>query len=166
LASFRIAVIAGFTISTLILLPCVWHRASKQGICEPRIHTWLAQLIAKGQRRVCTSRSNGKHLFDLMMLARRILWDLLPAENRRFRLRRVFSGGVSRSSRGHRTPAVLLTPCIAMLAYGYSISMRISNYISLPSESYSLRFLAEGIAVSQHGDAWRKQHGAVLWPRE
>jgi hypothetical protein len=119
-------------VSALVILPCLWHRHIEAGDLGSHVYNaWLAQLIAKGQAPglYVTTRWNNI-LFDLMLLhvgnwvgfaaAEKIVvsccvliffWGVFG-----------FIGVVT-----GRAPW-LLTPCIAMLACGYSFNMGFMNY--------------------------------------
>ena len=147
---FGSQVIAGFSISTLLLVPCWWHRRIEAGDLASHVYNaWLAQLIEKGQAPgLYIAKRWNNILFDVALLRVANLFGLAAAE------KVVVSAGVLVFFWGAfaliRTvterPPWFLTPCIAMLAYGYSFSMGFMNY-----------YLSLGLACFGLAMVWRVQ---------
>ena len=119
-------------LSAAVLIPCFWHRRIEAGDLGSHVYNaWLVQLIEKGQAPgLYIARQCDNILFDVMLLglakavgfaaAQRIAVSLCVL---------VFFWGVfAFISAVTERPPWLLTPCIAMLGYGYSFSMGFMNY--------------------------------------
>ena len=129
---FRSRIIAGFAISALILVPCWWHPRIEAGDLASHVYNaWLAQLIEKGQAPgLYIAKQWNNILFDIALLRAANLFGFAAAE------KVVVSAGVLVFFWGvfafirtvTERPPWFLTPCIAMLAYGYSFSMGFMNY--------------------------------------
>ncbi len=153
---FGSRIIAGFVISALILLPCVWHRHIEAGDLASHVYnTWLAQLIAKGQAPgLYIAKQWNNILFDLMMLRAANLVGFAAGQKIVVSICvLVFFWGVFAFIRvATERPPWLLTPCIAMLAYGYSFSMGFMNYyISLGLACFGLAILWRGKRIAWIG---------------
>jgi hypothetical protein len=115
-----------------MVVPCLWHRHIEAGDLGSHVYNaWLAQLIVKGQAPgLYLARQWNNVLFDVTLLHGAYVVGFAAAEKivvSLFVL--VFFWGVSAfiaAVTGH--PPWLLTPCIAMLAYGYSFNMGFLNY--------------------------------------
>src|SRR6266699_3217510 len=151
LRQFKLSVVL---LSTLLLLPCVWHRRIEAGDLASHVYNaWLAQLIEKGQAPgLYLSNQWNNVLFDVALLrvaklvgfpaAQRIIVSVCVL---------IFFWGVF-AFVGTITerPPWFLTPCIAMLAYGYSFNMGFINYyLSLGLACFGLAILWRG-----RGFAW------------
>jgi hypothetical protein len=148
--------ITGFAISALILLPCVWHRRIEAGDLASHVYnTWLAQLIANGQAPgLYIAKQWNNVLFDLMLLRAANLVGLAAAQKIVVSICvLVFFWGVFAFIRvATERPPWLLTPCIAMLAYGYSFSMGFMNYyLSLGLACFGLAILWRGKGIAWIG---------------
>jgi hypothetical protein len=118
--------------SALVIGPCVWHRHIEAGDLGSHVYNaWLAQLIGKGQAPgLYLARQSHNILFDVVLLQVGNLVGFAAAE------KIVVSAGVLIFFWGvfafvgvvTERPPWLLTPCIAMLAYGYSFNMGFMNY--------------------------------------
>ena len=119
-------------VSAAVLIPCFWQRRIEAGDLASHVYNaWLAQLIEKGQAPgLYIVRQGDNILFDVMLLglakavgfaaAQRIAVSVCVL---------VFFWGVfALISAVTGEPPWLLTPCIAMLCYGYSFSMGFINY--------------------------------------
>lgn len=130
-------------------MPCWWHRHIEAGDLGSHVYNaWLAQLIAKGQAPgLYVVRQWQNVLVDWMLLHVANVLGFSAAEKivvslcvliffwGAFALLRAFS---------QQTPWVL-TPCIAMLAYGYSFEMGFLNYyLSLGLACWSFALLWRG----------------------
>lgn len=135
-------------ISAALLAPCLWHRRIEAGDLPSHVYNaWLAQLIAKGQAPglyIATQWHNV--LFDVTLLRVANLVGLAAAQKivvslcvliffwGAFAFLRTISDG----------PPWFLTPCLAMLAYGYSFNMGFMNY-----------YLSLGLACFGMAILWR-----------
>src|SRR5207244_1098830 len=119
-------------LSAAVLIPCFWHRRIEAGDLGSAVYNaWRVQLIEKEQAPgLYIARQWDNILFDVMLLglakavgfaaAQRIAVSLCVL---------VFFWGVfAFISAVTEQPPWLLTPCIAMLGYGYSFSMGFMNY--------------------------------------
>jgi hypothetical protein len=142
---FQTQLIAGFGISALILVPCWWHPHIEAGDLASHVYNaWLAQLIEKGQAPgLYIAKQWNNILFDIALPRAASLFGLAAAEKLVVSACvLVFFWGVFAFIRTvtERLPW-FLTPCIAMLSYGYSFSMGFINYYS------SLGLACLGLAI-------------------
>src|SRR5260370_9262814 len=149
LRQFKLSVVL---LSVLLVLPCVWHRRIEAGDLASHVYNaWLAQLIEKGQAPgLYLSNQWNNGLFDVVLLrtaklvgfpaAQRIVVSVCAL---------IFFWGVFAFVRTiTERPPWFLTPCIAMLAYGYSFSMGFINYyLSLGLACFGLAILWRGRGV-------------------
>src|SRR5258708_1276840 len=147
-------IIARFTISVLIVVPCVWHRRIEAGDLASHVYNaWLAQLIAKGEAPgLYVAKQWNNILFDVTLLRTVNLVGLAAAQKIVVSMCvLIFFWGVFAFIRTMtEQPPWLLTPCVAMLAYGYSFSMGFANYyLSLGLACFGLAILWRG-----RGAAW------------
>jgi hypothetical protein len=135
-----------------LLLPCVWHPRIEAGDLASHVYNvWLAQLIEKGQAPgLYLSNQWNNILFDVALshaaklvgfpMAQRFVVSLCVL---------IFFWGVFALVAAITVhPPWFLTPCIAMLAYGYSFNMGFMNYyLSLGLACFGLAILwrARGI---------------------
>jgi hypothetical protein len=136
-----------FGISVLLILPCFWHERIEAGdLASHAYNAWLAQLVKKGQAPgLYRVRQWSNVLFDVTLLQVSNLLGFSAAQKVVVSLCvLVFFWGVFFliSSVTQREPW-FLTPCMAMLAYGYSFSMGFMNY-----------YLSIGLACIALGAAW------------
>jgi hypothetical protein len=120
------------SLSLVIILPCLWHRRIEAGDLPSHVYNaWLAQLIPKGQAPGLYIAGQWHNvLFDVMLLRVSNLVGLVAAQKIVVAICvLVFFWGAFAFIRtiGERSPW-FLTPCLAMLAYGYSFSMGFMNY--------------------------------------
>jgi hypothetical protein len=136
-------------VSLAMIVPCLWHRRIEAGDLGSHVYNaWLAQLIEKGQAPgLYIARQWNNVLFDWMMLHTANLMGFAAAEKIAVStcvlifFWGVFSLVASVSGR----PPWFLTPCIAMLAYGYSFNMGFLNYyLSIGLAAFSLALLWQG----------------------
>jgi hypothetical protein len=120
------------TLSVLVIIPCLWHRHIEAGDLGSHVYNaWLVQLIARGQAPgLYVAPQWNNILFDVTLLHVATWVGLAAAE------KIVVSGcvliffwGVFAfvSAVADQAPW-MLTPYIAMLAYGYSFNMGFMNY--------------------------------------
>ena len=139
------AVAAG-VVSLLTLFPCLWHARIEAGDLPSHVYNaWLAQLIEKGQAPgLYIAKQWNNVLFDVALLRTANLVSLAAAQKIVVSACvLVFFWGVFaliRTITGR--PPWFLTPCIAMLAYGYSFNMGFMNYyLSLGLACFGLAIL-------------------------
>lgn len=147
-------------ISTLLLVPCVWHRHIEAGDLASHVYNaWLAQLIAKGHAPgLYIARQWHNVLFDVTLLRVANVAGLAAAQKIVVSICVLvfFWGAFAFIRTITDRPPWLLTPCIAMLAYGYSFNMGFMNY-----------YLSLGLACFGLAILWRARRsdwivGAVL----
>lgn len=119
-------------LSALAVIPCLWHRHIEAGDLGSHVYNaWLAQLIGKGQAPgLYLARQWNNVLFDVSLLQAANVFGFATAEKMVVSLCvLIFFWGVFAflSAVTGRAPW-FLTPCIAMLAYGYSFNMGFLNY--------------------------------------
>src|SRR2546427_11446720 len=153
----RLAEVGGFLrqfwlrvlfVSTLLAGPCFWHRRIEAGDLASHVYNaWLAQLIEKGQAPgLHFAKQWNNILFDVTLLrlvnvvgfavAQKIVVSACVL---------IFFWGIfAFIAAVTERPPWFLTPCIAMLAYGYSFSMGFMNY-----------YLSLGLACFWVGLLWR-----------
>jgi hypothetical protein len=142
-------------LSGLVVLPCLWHRHIEAGDLGSHVYNaWLAQLIGKGQAPGLYLVSQWNNvLFDVSLLHVANVVGLAAAERIVVSLCvLIFFWGVFAfvGAVTGRAPW-FLTPCIAMLAYGYSFSMGFMNY-----------YLSVGLACFGLALVWRGWAGNWL----
>jgi hypothetical protein len=132
-------------VSAVLLIPCLWHPRIEAGDLASHVYNaWLAQLIGKGQAPGLYLASQWNNiLFDYC------LWHTanvvgFPAAQQIVvgACVLIFFWGVFAliAAITDRLPW-FLTPCIAMLAYGYSFNMGFLNYyLSIGLACFSLAF--------------------------
>jgi hypothetical protein len=138
-----------FVLSIVVTIPCFWHRHIEAGDLASHVYNaWLAQLIGKGQAPgLYIAHQWNNVLCDLALLHLGNLLGLAAAE------KIVVSGCVLIFFWGvfalvgaatQRTPW-LLTPCIAMLAYGFTFNMGFLNYyVSIGLACFGLAMAWQG----------------------
>jgi hypothetical protein len=119
-------------ISVVLLLPCFWHHHIEAGDLGSHVYNaWLAELIEQGKAPgLYTVTQWDNVLFDLLLLSLGKLFGLLLAEKLATSLCvLVFFWGlfVLMKTVSSQSPW-FLTPCIAMLAYGYIFHLGFFNY--------------------------------------
>ncbi len=136
-------------ISILAIVPCLWHRRIEAGDLGSHVYNaWLAQLVEKGQAQsLYLARQWNNVLFDWMLLHAANAVGFAAAEKIVVSLCvLIFFWGVFAfvASVSSRLPW-FFTPCIAMLAYGYSFNMGFLNYyLSIGLACFSLALLWRG----------------------
>jgi hypothetical protein len=149
-------IVAVFTISALILVPCVWHRRIEAGDLASHVYNaWLAQLIRKGQAPgLYIAKRWDNVLFDVLLLRTANVFGLAAAQKVVVSICvLVFFWGVFAFIQTiTERPPWYLTPCFAMLAYGYSFSMGFMNYyLSLGLACIGLAILWRGKGIDWIG---------------
>jgi hypothetical protein len=136
-------------ISIAMIVPCLWHRRTEAGDLASHVYNaWLAQLIEKGQAPgLYLVRQWNNVLFDWTLLHAANVVGFAAAEKIvvSFCVLIFFWGVFSFVAAVCGRPPWFLTPCIAMLAYGYSFNMGFLNYyLSIGLASFSLALLWRG----------------------
>jgi hypothetical protein len=133
-------------LSVLLVIPCVWHPRIEAGDLASHVYNaWLAQLAEKGQAPgLYIAKQWNNVLFDVALLRTANLLGLAAAEKIVVSVCvLIFFWGVFALVRTiPERPPWLLTPCVAMLAYGYSFNMGFINYyLSLGLACFGLAVL-------------------------
>ncbi len=119
-------------LSALVIVPCLWHRHIEAGDLGSHVYNaWLAQLIAKGQASgLYLAPQWSNVLFDVLLLDVANWFGFAAAEKIVVAacVLIFFWGVFAFVGVVADRPPWLLTPCIAMLAYGYSFNMGFMNY--------------------------------------
>jgi hypothetical protein len=136
-------------VSAVMIVPCLWHRHIEAGDLGSHVYNaWLAQLIEKGQAPgLYIVRQWNNVLFDWMLLHTANVVGFAAAEKIVVSacVLIFFWGVFAFVAASSGRPPWFLTPCIAMLAYGYSFNMGFLNYyLSLGLASFSLALLWRG----------------------
>ena len=137
---------AVFAISALLLVPCWWQwHIEAADLASHVYNAWLAQLIEKGQAPgLYIARQWNNVLFDVLLLRTANFVGIAAAEKIAVSICvLIFFWGVFAFIRTvMEQPPWFLTPCVAMLAYGYSFSMGFMNYyLSLGLACFGLAIL-------------------------
>ena len=135
-----------FFISALLLIPCWWHQRIEAGDLATHVYNaWLAQLIEKGQAPgLYIAKQWNNILFDVALLRAANLVGIDAAQKIVVPICVLifFWGVFAFVAAAAERPPWFLTPCIAMLAYGYSFSMGFMNYyLSLGLACFGLAIL-------------------------
>jgi len=135
-------------ISLALLIPGVWHHRIEAGDLASHVYNaWLAELIGKGQAPglYIAERWNNV-VFDLALLYAEKLFGLGMAQRIVVYLFVLifFWGVFAFVATVTESAPWFLTPCIAMLAYGYSFNMGFMNY-----------YLSLGLACLGMAVLWR-----------
>jgi GNAT superfamily N-acetyltransferase len=145
---------AALFLSVLILIPCFWHAHIQAGDLGSHIYNaWLAQLAERQEiPGVVVVDQWSNVLFDLMVLHIANWFGFPPAEKIAVSLVVLvfFWGAFSFIASVSGRPPWLLTPFLAVLAYGYAFHMGFMNYC-----------LSMGLAFLGLAAVW--QGGAVNW---
>lgn len=138
-----------FAISAAMIVPCFWHRRIEAGDLGSHIYNaWLAQLIEKGQAPgLYLAPQWNNVLFDWLLLHAANVVGFVAAEKIVVSACvLIFFWGVFAfiAAASDRLPW-FLTPCLAMLTYGYSFNMGFLNYyLSVGLASFSLALFWRG----------------------
>jgi hypothetical protein len=139
-------------LSAFMIVPCLWHRRIEAGDLASHVYNaWLAQLIAKGQAPgLYFVHQWNNVLCDFALLHLGNLFGLAAAEKIVVAgCVLIFFWGVFALAGvvGQQAPWHL-TPCIAMLAYGYTFNMGFLNYY------ISIGLACFGLAIAWEGRGW------------
>ncbi len=128
-AKYRVRLLV---VSALILIPCFWHRHIEAGDLGSHLYNaWLAQLIEQGHApglRIAHPSTN--ILFDYLLSGLAKIFGLLIAEKLSVAIAVLifFWGAFALITAATRRAPWLLTPLIAMVAYGWTFEMGFFNY--------------------------------------
>jgi len=136
-------------LSMLMVTPCLWHRRIEAGDLASHVYNaWLAQLIGNGQAPgLYIVHQWNNVVFDRALLHVANLFGIAAAE------KIVVSGCVviffwgvfALAGAATRCAPWHLTPCIAMLAYGYTFNMGFLNYyVSIGLACFGLSIAWQG----------------------
>lgn len=136
-------------ISVVVMVPCLWHRHIEAGDLGSHVYNaWLAQLIGKGQASgLYIARQWTNVLVDWALLHCANVFGFAAAEKVVVATSVLifFWGVFALVTVASGRPPWFLTPCIAMLAYGYSFNMGFLNYyVSLGLAALSMALLWKG----------------------
>ena len=136
-------------ISALILIPCVWHRHIEAGDLGSHVYNaWLAQLIEHAQApglRIAYPSTN--ILFDSLLSDLAKIFGLQIAERLSVAIAVLifFWGAFALVAAASKRAPWLLTPLIAMAAYGWTFEMGFFNYyIALGLSFFALAIFWRG----------------------
>lgn len=119
-------------VSAALLLPCVWHPRIEAGDLASHVYNaWLAQLTEKGEAPGLYIAGQWQNiLFDVALLRVANLVGLVAAQRIVVAVCVLifFWGVFALVAAASDRPPWFLSPCIAMLAYGYSFNMGFMNY--------------------------------------
>lgn len=141
-------------ISIAMIAPCLWHQRIEAGDLGSHVYNaWLAQLIEKGQAPgLYIVRQWNNVLFDWLLLHAANVAGFAAAEKIVVSLCILifFWGVFAFVAAVSGRPPWFLTPCIAMLAYGYSFNMGFLNYyLSIGLAAFSLALLWRGTGLGR-----------------
>jgi hypothetical protein len=149
-------------ISALILVPCFWHREIVSSDLGSHLYNaWLAQLIRHGQAPglwLAPQRTNV--LFDYLLSGLGSMFGLHAAEKIAVSLSVLifFWGSFALISTVTRRAPWFLTPCIALVTYGWTFHLGFFNYYL----SLGLSFFC--IAILWRGREWERLVVVVIAP--
>jgi hypothetical protein len=135
--------------SLIVLIPCVWHRHIEAGDLGSHVYNaWLAQLIDRGQAPgLFLQHQTNNILFDVLTLHLANVVGFIAAERLvvgAFVLTFLW-GTFSFVAAAAGKPPWTLTPCFAMLAYGYVFNMGFMNfYASVGLGCFGLALIWDG----------------------
>jgi hypothetical protein len=149
-------------LSVLITIPCFWQPHIEAGDLASHVYNaWLAQLIAKGLAPgLYIVHQWNNVLFDLSLVHVANLFGLAAAEKIAVAgcVLIFFWGVFALVGAATRRAPWHLTPCIAMLAYGYTFNMGFLNYY------LSIGLACFGLALAWQGRGWDWFFVVVLLP--
>jgi hypothetical protein len=149
-------------ISLLVVVACLWHRRIEAGDLASHVYNaWLAELVEKGQAPgLYLSKQTTNVLFDLGLFYSAKMIGLAAAQKVVVSsCVLVFFWGVFAFVRAVTGQSPwLLTPCMAMLTYGYSFEMGFLNYY------VSIGLACFGLAIFWRGQGREWIGGLLLLP--
>jgi hypothetical protein len=149
---FRLCVI-----SLAVLTPCLWHRRIAAGDLGSHVYNaWLAQLIHQGAAPgLSIAHPWTNVLFDLQLSALAPLLGWIAAQIIAVGLAVLifFWGAFALAFAASGRPPWYLVPCLAMVAYGWTLEMGFLNY-----------FLALGLSTAGLAILWKGARWELLIP--
>jgi hypothetical protein len=147
-------------LSAFIIAPCLWHRRIEAGdLPSHTYNAWLAQLIQQGRAPglYLATRWNNI-LFDLLLLYFAKVFGFVagPKIVVAHCALLFFWGAFSFLAAFSERPPWLLTPCIAMLTYGFAFNMGFFNYY------LSIALACFGLALLWKPERWDWLAGLLL----
>ena len=143
-----------FIVSLVLLFPCIWHSHIEAGDLGSHVYNaWLAQLAEHGHAPgVYIAQQWNNIMFDVALLtvARLFGWHAAELIVVSACVLIFFWGAFAFVTAITKKTPWVLVPCLAMLAYGYSLSMGFLNY-----------YLSLGLACLGLAAFWRG--GAGNW---
>ena len=145
-------------LSAAVVIPCFWHKRIEAGdLASHAYNAWLAHLIQQGQAPgLYISGQWNNILFDVTLLWLAKAFGFAAAQKIAVSLcvLTFFWGVFAFVNAVTERPPWFLTPCIAMLSYGYSFSMGFMNYCwSLGLACFSLAMVWRARRVDWIGAA-------------
>jgi len=132
-------------ISAVVIIPCFWHHQIEAGdLPSHTFNAWLASLVQQGRAPgLYLARQWYNVLFDILLLYSAKLFGFVagPKIVVALSVLTFFWGVFSLVAVVSERPPWFLTPCIAMLAYGYTFNMGFFNYY------LSMGFACFGLAI-------------------
>jgi hypothetical protein len=176
-----------FLLSALLLVPCFWQPHIEAGDLASHVYnTWLAQLAQQGKAPgVYVVWQSNNVLFDLLLFNLAKLFNIAAAERIAASLCVLifFWGVFALIKAATKQSPWFLTPCIAILTYGFTFQMGFMNYyLSIGLACCGLALLWEGkgmgllaalalapfvLLAHPLGFLWFLSTGAyrLLWPK-
>ncbi|MGO9589838.1 MAG: hypothetical protein ACLP3K_07305 [Candidatus Acidiferrales bacterium] len=154
------------TISALLLVPCCWHRRIEASDLGSHVYNaWLAQLIRRGQAPgLWIAHQWTNVLFDLLLSFFGSVFGLAGKSHlaEKFAVSVCvlifFWGAFALVAAATRRAPWLLTPVIALVAYGYTFRMGFFNYYL----AIGLSFFA--LAIFWRGRGWERLLALAIAP--
>jgi hypothetical protein len=150
------------TISTLVLIPCFWHREIEATDLGSHLYNaWLVQLIERGQiHGLWIEHRWNNILFDYLLSGLGALFSLPVAEKIAVSIAVLifFWGAFAFVCAATRRASWYLVPSIAMAAYGWTFELGFFNYYI----ALGLSFWA--LAVCWRGEPWERLIALALVP--
>ncbi|HLW84179.1 MAG TPA: hypothetical protein VKR60_03130 [Candidatus Sulfotelmatobacter sp.] len=141
-------------ISIILLLPCFWHKRIEAGdLASHTYNAWLAQLISRGQAPgLYLVRQWNNVLVDVALAKLGGAVGFAAAEKIVVSacVLIFFWGAFAFIAAATRRPPWVLTPAIAMIAYGWTFQMGFMNYYV----SLGFAFFAAALFWRGHGIDW------------
>lgn len=136
-------------LSALLMIPCLWHRHIEAGdLASHTYNAWLSELIGRGQAPgLYVVRQWNNVLFDVALSELGKWVALTAAEKIAVSVCALifFWGVFTAASAVAQRPVWNLTPCIAMLTYGYTFQMGFINYyLSIGLACFCMALAAKG----------------------
>jgi hypothetical protein len=144
-------------ISLVVLGPCLWHRRIAAGDLGSHVYNaWLARLIHQGAApglSIAHPWTNVLFDFQLSALAPLFGWTAAQIIAVGLSVLIFFWGAFALASAASGRPSWYLVPCLAMVAYGWTLEMGFLNY-----------FLALGLSTAGLAILWKGARWELLIP--